>query len=77
MEKKCSKCNTAFNCTNESSGCWCEQVTLSTQVLSYLEENYDNCLCPDCLQEFEKLNTLRLQTGSGGDDLSKSDKLPN
>jgi len=58
MIKKCSKCETTFNCKNDARGCWCENINLSTQVLAHLKENYDNCLCPRCLKEFEKLNQL-------------------
>ncbi|MBO9204811.1 MULTISPECIES: cysteine-rich CWC family protein [Niastella] len=56
MIKKCSKCEVPFTCQNESRGCWCEDIQLSTQVLTYLKDNYDNCLCSKCLQEFQKLN---------------------
>ena len=53
MTKKCSKCEMPFNCQNESRGCWCENLQLSSQQLAHLKENYDNCLCPKCLKEFE------------------------
>jgi len=52
-EKKCPKCFSTFNCTNESQGCWCENVTLSLEKLQFLKENYTNCLCRDCLKAFE------------------------
>jgi hypothetical protein len=61
MIKKCSKCEAPFTCQNQSAGCWCENVKLSAQMLTYLKENYENCLCPKCLQEFEKVNKLPLQ----------------
>jgi hypothetical protein len=54
MEKKCSKCETAFTCKNEEGGCWCEQFKLSQEVLQYLKDNYKNCLCPACLHEFSQ-----------------------
>ncbi|MFL5811376.1 MAG: cysteine-rich CWC family protein [Flavisolibacter sp.] len=53
MEKTCSKCGSAFNCGNESPGCWCEQVQLDQRILDLLKENYANCLCPNCLKSFE------------------------
>jgi hypothetical protein len=58
MQKSCSKCGQQFNCTNETSGCWCESVHLDTGTLSRLKEKYENCLCPDCLKSFEVENTL-------------------
>jgi hypothetical protein len=56
MEKKCSKCQSAFTCQNEIRGCWCEKVQLSTETLAFLEEYYENCLCPECLKKFEEKN---------------------
>jgi hypothetical protein len=54
MEKKCSKCGTVFTCKQETGGCWCEQFTLSKEMLHYLKEQYENCLCPECLHEFSE-----------------------
>jgi hypothetical protein len=61
MIKKCSKCEATFTCKNDARGCWCENINLSTQLLAYLKENYENCLCPKCLKEFEKLNKSPVQ----------------
>ena len=58
MQKKCSRCETPFNCQNESRGCWCEHLQLTTEVLAHLDKNYENCLCPKCLKEFEKQDRL-------------------
>jgi hypothetical protein len=57
MEKKCSKCDTAFTCKNEERGCWCEAVQLSQKMLQYLRDHYSNCLCPGCLSEFSREDT--------------------
>jgi len=62
MTKKCSKCETAFNCKNDARGCWCENLQIPIQSLAYLHENYENCLCPKCLKEFESLNKLPVNT---------------
>jgi len=51
-DKKCSKCGNAFECTNDADGCWCQQYTLSLDVLKHLKENFENCLCPECLQGY-------------------------
>jgi hypothetical protein len=53
MEKKCSRCHSAFDCCNEMPGCWCESVKLTNEVLQNLEKEYSNCLCPQCLKAFE------------------------
>jgi hypothetical protein len=58
MEKHCSKCGKDFSCQNEMRGCWCETIHLSAETLTNLKENYDNCLCPQCLKSFEQLSPV-------------------
>lgn len=55
MVKHCSRCKTPFNCQNEARGCWCEDVSLSPEVLRHLKATYDNCLCQQCLEKEKKL----------------------
>jgi hypothetical protein len=50
--KKCPKCQATFTCCNETSGCWCETIRLEKETLLHLRENYNNCLCKDCLEKF-------------------------
>lgn len=52
MEKTCSKCKAPFNCQNETRGCWCENLTLGAETLALLRQQFDNCLCPDCLKSY-------------------------
>lgn len=33
-------------------GCWCQQYTLSADTLKHLKENFENCLCPQCLATY-------------------------
>ncbi|MCB0698995.1 MAG: cysteine-rich CWC family protein [Chitinophagales bacterium] len=53
-EKHCSNCKKSFGCLADERGCWCEQHHLSAEKLQYLKENFDNCLCPDCLKKVEE-----------------------
>jgi hypothetical protein len=53
MEKTCSKCAAPFTCQNETRGCWCEDLTLSSETLALLRQQFDNCLCPACLKSYE------------------------
>ena len=53
MQKNCSKCGKAFNCCNEVPGCWCENVQLDQKALDALKNEFDNCLCSECLKEYE------------------------
>lgn len=52
MEKTCSKCKAPFTCKNEERGCWCEDLTLDPETLAALRQQFDNCLCPRCLQGY-------------------------
>lgn len=52
--KQCSKCGASFDCCNETRGCWCESLKLSSETLYILRQKYENCLCPECLSGFEK-----------------------
>ena len=52
MEKTCSRCKAPFTCQNEARGCWCEDLTLSPETLALLRQQFDNCLCPACLQSY-------------------------
>jgi hypothetical protein len=54
MQKTCSRCATTFGCQNETKGCWCEDLTLSSETLVHLRQSFDNCLCPTCLAAYEK-----------------------
>ena len=48
MQKSCSRCGEVFGCTS-GYGCWCNDVSLTPKQLRWIEEKYDNCLCPSCL----------------------------
>ncbi len=48
-EKRCSKCGEPFRCGG-LVGCWCRDVELDKGTLAALKEQYDDCLCPDCLR---------------------------
>ncbi|WP_276131740.1 cysteine-rich CWC family protein [Polluticoccus soli] len=61
-EKRCSKCGKPFGCKADERGCWCENLTLSTETLVQLKAEYDNCLCPDCLATYQESS----QQTSGG-----------
>jgi len=48
--KVCPKCGAAFNCYRSSKmKCWCEDFSIKSENLKVLAENYNNCLCPECL----------------------------
>jgi hypothetical protein len=48
----CEKCGKEFTCSADrmDQDCWCK----SLQPLKPIPTEYKNCLCPDCLKEYEK-----------------------
>ncbi|WP_165021322.1 MULTISPECIES: cysteine-rich CWC family protein [unclassified Dysgonomonas] len=52
MKKICQKCSTAFACREDRIElCQCSRISLNSGVRDYIKDNYDNCLCPECLKE--------------------------
>lgn len=51
--KQCAKCNKPFDCCSDGSGCWCEQYTVPQHNLDKLRAEYTDCLCPQCLAEYQ------------------------
>jgi hypothetical protein len=47
----CPKCGKKFSCS-KSGKCWCYEVALPLDKLEEIEELYDSCLCPSCLNEY-------------------------
>jgi hypothetical protein len=47
---QCPRCGIEFSCS-PSGKCWCYEVFVSPDKLSKINEKYDRCLCPACLNE--------------------------
>lgn len=45
--KTCERCGESFAC--RMGGCWCESVKLGPGTLQWLQRNFTDCLCPNCL----------------------------
>lgn len=57
--KLCSKCNRSFPCHSETDGrCWCMDYRISPNILTGLRDQFDNCLCPECLDDYTGLKPL-------------------
>lgn len=50
MTKKCACCNKEFECKH-SADCWCSKYTISNTLREYLKNNFNDCLCEDCLKK--------------------------
>ena len=57
--KKCARCNNLFGC-GASGKCWCFEVSLTPLALKYVEDQYDGCLCPECLQHIANLSDTEI-----------------
>ena len=52
MKKICPRCSNSFVCREDRTDlCKCTHTYLIPGVRDYVKENYDNCLCSDCLKE--------------------------
>ncbi|PKP48448.1 MAG: hypothetical protein CVT94_08315 [Bacteroidetes bacterium HGW-Bacteroidetes-11] len=46
--KTCPRCGKQFECLH-APGCWCFAYTVSVENQKKMREEFDNCLCPECL----------------------------
>jgi hypothetical protein len=51
--KKCKKCDSVFTCDGDND-CWCETVQIHKKEMVEIMEKYTDCLCPDCLKQYER-----------------------
>lgn len=52
MEKICPRCAQPFVCkVDQIELCSCAKSPVDVRVRDYIKLNYENCLCPVCLQE--------------------------
>jgi hypothetical protein len=59
----CERCSKRVECkANNYTQCQCSQVQLSLNEVQYISENFEGCLCANCLMELkeEYLATLKL-----------------
>ncbi len=54
----CESCGAEFTCNAGQEHCWCSEVNVSPENLTALKENFNNCLCRECL---EKLRAEEVQ----------------
>ncbi len=49
----CESCGTEFTCNAGQETCWCFDVKVAPENLADLKENYQRCLCKECLEKLE------------------------
>jgi len=53
-EKHCPRCNKAFECKSGNiAHCQCSGVSLTEKQSAWINSQYDDCLCINCLQEIQ------------------------
>ncbi|EMY76941.1 cysteine-rich CWC [Leptospira weilii serovar Ranarum str. ICFT] len=53
VSKSCQRCGKIFGCGAAANSCECFSVSLSSEVLKQLKENYGDCICVSCLKELK------------------------
>ena len=53
----CARCKQRFVCnSSDVENCQCNAVMLTREITTALENNYEDCLCSNCLQKLEQNN---------------------
>ncbi len=50
----CESCGKEFSCGANVGECWCFAVEVKAETLAKLREDFDKCLCQDCLKEIKE-----------------------
>lgn len=49
--KECPRCGNVFECkVGNIAECQCRTVTLNQEELDYLRDNFEDCLCAECMK---------------------------
>ncbi len=51
--KICPRCGQSFICYC-SVDCWCFEISIPEKLNEYLENNYESCLCENCIRELKE-----------------------
>ena len=52
MEKQCDNCGEGFTCN--PGACWCNQIKLDEAQLTSIGQQFQDCLCPECLTQLSQ-----------------------
>ncbi|MBX7170059.1 MAG: cysteine-rich CWC family protein [Pyrinomonadaceae bacterium] len=47
----CESCGKSFQCGADTGNCWCFSLEITPQNLAQLKEQFQNCLCQECLKK--------------------------
>ena len=58
MEKVCPNCKKTFDCkADDIKSCKCNSIEVNTESLEMIKLEFENCLCFECLKQYEKFLT--------------------
>jgi hypothetical protein len=50
----CESCGEEFSCGANVGKCWCFSVELKAETATELREDFNSCLCENCLSKYQK-----------------------
>ncbi len=50
----CESCGKEFSCGANAQECWCFAVEVKAETLAKVREDFKNCLCEDCLSNYQE-----------------------
>jgi hypothetical protein len=53
----CPACGSTFKCST-SHKCWCYEINVPAEVMAKIQDEFDGCLCSDCLYRISKSQTF-------------------
>lgn len=60
MEKQCPRCGKTFECRHdEVDNCWCMQMEILPDAMNFILDNYEGCLCRECIDELNRAARLK------------------
>ncbi len=51
--KKCPSCGRFFECKG-TDDCWCESYLIHRKEYFRLTQEFNDCLCPECLKKYSE-----------------------
>ena len=59
--KDCPRCNKSFQCkAGNITQCQCFDIKLNPELKALMEQQFHDCLCPDCLKHLlQELNLFK------------------
>ena len=54
MEKTCPNCKQKFDCkADDIENCLCNSIQLNNDAVGLIKNQFEDCLCVECLKEIE------------------------